>query len=145
MICRKALVHVKCAEEFSNLTHFRSLFSNSFYFMAHGRKHKHIWGTSFEHTVGLEGSPQVCPCIRSGGTFLSYYKYIYIYIYIYIYKTLRSDCHIRVCILHPSYQSFLANVVMESSGCTQRMTETVNFGLILISVTVCGLRESLVN
>ena len=69
----------------------------------------------------------------------------YVYIYIYIYKTLRSDCHIRVCILHPSYQSFLANVVMESSGCTQRMTETVNFGLILISVTVCGLRESLVN
>ena len=70
---------------------------------------------------------------------------IYIYIYIYIYKTLRSDCRIRVCILQPLYQSFLANVVMESSGCAQRMTETVNFGLILISVMVCGLRESLVN
>ena len=42
----------------------------------------------------------------------------------------QSDCCIRVCILRQSYHSFLANDVMESGGCAQRMTYTINFGLI---------------
>ena len=33
-----------------------------------------------------------------------------------------------------SYLNFFANDVMESSGCAQRMTLTINFGLILTSV-----------
>ena len=51
----------------------------------------------------------------------------------------------RVCIWHQSYHNFLANYFMESSGCAERMTLTINFGLILISVMVCGLRESVVD
>ena len=46
----------------------------------------------------------------------------------------QSDCCIRVCISCQSYHSFLANDVMESGGSAQRMTYTINFGLILISV-----------